>query len=147
MTNNQQTLPTDRPSALVRTAAGELRGRYADEVYTYLGVRYGEDTALTRFRAATPVRPWRGVRDALTFGAQCLQPDIPDYELLRSGWDTPVASSEDCLFLNLWTPALGDQRRRPVMVNLHGGAFTAGNGNSAGRSGARFAAHHDVVRV
>ena len=53
----------------------------------------------------------------------------------------------DYLILNLWTPALGDNRRRPVMVNLHGGAFTVGNGNSIGRSGARFAAHHDVVRV
>lgn len=147
MTSNQQSIATGQQFGVVRTTAGELRSTYGNGVYTFRGIRYGEDTALNRFRVAIPVRSWQGVRDAFVFGAQCLQPDIPDYELLRSGWDTPVASSEDCLFLNLWTPALGDQRRRPVMVNLHGGAFTVGNGNSAGRSGARFALHQDVVRV
>ena len=77
---------------------------------------------------------------------KCLQPDNPDFELLRSGWDQPTSSSEDCLFLNIWTPGL-DDRKRPVMFNLHGGGWTVGNGNSAGRSGEAFAAHHDVVRV
>ena len=128
------------------TREGEVRGAVGDGVLTFLGVRYGEDTARRRFRRATPVQPWTGVRDALVFPPQCLQPPSPDFELLRSGWDQPSTPSEDCLHLNLWTPGL-DDARRPVMVNLHGGGWTVGNGNSAGRSGEAFARHHDVVRV
>ncbi len=133
--------------AVVRTLAGDLRGRFGDGVYTFTGVRYGEDTSSQRFRTPIPVQPWQGIQDALSFGDQCIQPASPDFELLRSGWDQPTASSEDCLFLNIWTPAIGDQVRRPVMVNLHGGAWTVGNGNSSARSGETFARDHDVVRV
>jgi len=131
----------------VETRGGTLRGQTIDDVHVFTGVRYGEDTAPRRFRRATPVQPWQGVRDALEFGAQCIQPDLPDFELLRSGWDAPTPSSEDCLFLNIWTRGLGDGAKRPVMFNLHGGGWTVGNGNSAGRSGEDFARHHDVVRV
>jgi para-nitrobenzyl esterase len=131
----------------VETRSGTLRGRTIDDVHIFTGVRYGEDTAPRRFRTATPVQPWEGVRDALEFGAQCVQPDLPDFELLRSGWDAPTPSSEDCLFLNIWTRGVDDGAKRPVMFNLHGGGWTVGNGNSAGRSGEDFARHHDVVRV
>lgn len=132
--------------AIAQTRGGAVRGRAVGNVFSFLGVRYGEDTAKHRFRRATPVQPWSGLRDALAFPPQCLQPPSPDFELLRSGWDQALASSEDCLHLNLWTPGL-DDARRPVMVNLHGGGWTVGNGNSAGRSGETFAHHHDVVRV
>ncbi len=132
--------------AIAHTRNGDLRGRRVGGVFSFAGVRYGEDTAATRFRQAQPVLPWSGVRDAFDFGNQCLQPGTPDFELLRSGWDEPAASSEDCLFLNLWSPGI-DHRRRPVMFNLHGGGWTVGNGNSAGRSGETFAGHHDIVRV
>jgi para-nitrobenzyl esterase len=93
------------------------------------------------------VRAWDGIRDALEFGDQCLQPPSPDYELLRSGWDQPGRASENCLNLNIWTPAINDDGKRPVMVNMHGGGWTVGNGNSAGRSGEAFARYHDIVRV
>lgn len=133
--------------ATARVASGALRGAFAQGVYAFLGVPYGEETSKRRFRTAEPVRPWSGVRDALTFGDQCLQPASPDMELLGSGWNAPSASSEDCLNLNIWTTALDDGGRRPVMVNLHGGGWTVGSGNSAQRSGEDFARHHDVVRV
>jgi para-nitrobenzyl esterase len=132
---------------VVRTTAGDLRGTFQNGVFAFKGVRYGEDTTARRFRRAEPVRPWKGVRDALEFGPQCIQPESPDFELLRSGWDQPSPSNEDCLCLNIWTPSLDDQRRRPVMFNLHGGAWTVGSGNSSGRSGERFARRHDIVRV
>lgn len=133
--------------AIVHTPLGTLRGEHSDGVYTFLGVRYGEDTRPQRFRRAVPAQPWDGIRDALEFGAQCMQPESRDFELLRSGWDSPARSSEDCLFLNIWSPSLDDNARLPVMVNFHGGAWTAGNGNSTARSGKRFARHHGVVRV
>lgn len=131
----------------VQVAGGTLRGTFANGVHTFLGVRYGEDTAKRRFRTAAPAGPWTGIRDALAFGDQCLQPASPDMELLGSGWNAPSSSSEDCLNLNIWTTALDDGGRRPVMVNLHGGGWTVGSGNSAQRSGENFARHHDVVRV
>lgn len=133
--------------AIVRTRAGQIRGRFGRGVYTFKGVAYGEDTKARRFRAAAPVRAWKGIRDALEFGDQCLQPPSPDYELLRSGWDQPGRASENCLNLNIWTPGIGDGGKRPVMVNMHGGGWTVGNGNSAGRSGEAFARNHDIVRV
>lgn len=131
----------------VEVSGGRLRGRLARGVYAFLGVPYGEDTSRRRFRPAESARSWTGVRDALVFGDQCLQPPSPDMELLGSGWNAPTASSEKCLNLNIWTTALGDGGRMPVMVNLHGGGWTVGSGNSAQRSGEDFARHHDVVRV
>ena len=132
---------------LVRTPNGDLRGRVEDGVCCFLGIAYGEDTSRRRFRPAEPARSWSGLRDALEFGDQCLQPPSPDVELLSAGWNHPSAGSENCLNLNLWTPAIGDGGRRPVMVNMHGGGWTVGSGNSAGRSGASFAGRHDIVRV
>lgn len=139
--------PDSSEFGVVRTKAGEIRGRFGRGVYTFRGVPYGEDTASRRFQAAEPIRHWDGVRDALEFGDQCLQPPSPDYELLRSGWDQPGRASENCLNLNIWTPAINDGGKRPVMVNMHGGGWTVGNGNSAGRSGEAFSRNHDIVRV
>lgn len=117
---------------IARTAHGRVRGAQAGGVLNFKGIRYGAPTR--RFQAPELPRSWRGVRDALAFGPACPQRGL-DGE----------AQSEDCLFLNVWTPALSG--RRPVLVYIHGGAYNTGSGSSAITDGARLAAYGDAVVV
>lgn len=121
-----QTRPT------VRTSHGRVRGIAEGAVLSFKGIRYGAPTQ--RFQAPQPPAPWRDVRDASSYGPACPQRGL-DGE----------AQSEDCLFLNVWTPALRGQR--PVLVYIHGGAYNTGSGSSAVTNGARLAAHGDVVVI
>lgn len=125
--------PSHAQSAPVaRTAYGRVRGAQSGDVLTFKGVRYGAPTM--RFQAPARPRSWNGVRDALAYGAACPQRGL-DGE----------AQSEDCLFLNIWTPSLGGSR--PVLVYIHGGAYSTGSGSSPITDGARLAAHGEVVIV
>lgn len=117
---------------IARTALGRLAGAREMGLLAFKGVRYGERPA--RFQAPRGARAWRGVRDALAFGPACPQRGLAD-----------EPQSEDCLFLNLWTPALSGAR--PVLVYIHGGAYASGSGASAETYGARLAAYGDVVVV
>jgi para-nitrobenzyl esterase len=114
---------------IAHTRHGRVRGADLGAVLAFKGVRYGAQPA--RFQAPAPPRAWRGVRDALAFGPACPQ---------RGGDE---AQSEDCLFLNVWTPSLSG--RRPVLVYIHGGAYATGSGSSPVTDGAHLAAHGDVV--
>ena len=84
--------------------------------------------------------PWTGVRDATRFGPACWQPKSPPTSIYA---DDPPAMSEDCLSLNVWTPATA--KKAPVMVWIHGGALTGGYSGSAMYDGARLAAKDVVV--
>jgi para-nitrobenzyl esterase len=117
---------------VVRTRHGRVRGAIAGEVLSFKGVRYGAPTR--RFEAPAAPRAWRDVRDALTFGPACPQRGLDN-----------EPQSEDCLFLNVWTPALTGSR--PVLFYIHGGAYNTGSGSSAVTDGARLAAHGDAVVV
>ena len=117
---------------VARTAHGRVRGAQAGGVLSFKGVRYGAPTA--RFQAPARPQSWRGVREALSYGAACPQ----------RGLDSEP-QSEDCLFLNVWTPALNG--RRPVLVYIHGGAYNTGSGSSPVTDGARLSAYGDVVVV
>jgi para-nitrobenzyl esterase len=64
--------------------------------------------------------------------------------LLKS-WDIPQEMSEDCLFVNIWTPGLRDGKKRPVMLYIHGGGYSAGSGATLGYDGTRLAQRGDVV--
>ncbi len=125
-----------RPVAdpVATTRHGRVRGRVQDGVHRFLGIRYGADTAPRRFRPAPPPEPWGEIRDALAYGPAAPQREIDE------------TTSEDCLFLNVWTPGL-DAARRPVMVYFHGGAHASGSGSSPLYDGTRLCARGDVVVV
>ena len=117
---------------IARTRLGRLSGVAESGVLTFKGVRYG--AAPARFQAPRAAPAWRGVRHAVRFGAACPQRGLAD-----------EVQSEDCLFLNVWTPAL--RGARPVLVYIHGGAYNTGSGSSPVTDGARLAAQGDVVVV
>jgi para-nitrobenzyl esterase len=122
----------------VKTAYGRLRGARTGNLTTFKGIPYaGSVSGANRFKAAPPLKPWDGVRDALAFGTPSLQPGQRRNE-------PPPA--EDCLFLNIWTPAV-DNRKRPVMVYSHGGGFTSGSAASGYQDGGNLARTFDVVVV
>lgn len=132
---------------IASTKAGKVRGSVEDGVKVFKGVRYGADTATTRFQAPKPPQPWRDIRDALDFGAQAPQPAGGEAGGLFRSWANRRPDSEDCLFLNVWTPGVADKKQRPVMVWLHGGGFTSGSGASNGYDGVRLAKRGDVVVI
>ncbi len=122
-------------SPVARTTYGPVRGYLDRGIRVFKGVRYGADTSDRRFRPAVPPQPWREVRDALQYG-----PASPQHSAEPN-------QSEDCLFLNVWTPALADGGRRPVMVYVHGGAHANGSGSDPLYDGVALCRRGDVVVV
>ena len=92
-----------------------------------------------RWREPQPAAPWKGVRKATEFGPRCVQGPIFDDMVFR---DQP---SEDCLYLNVWTPARSAAEKLPVMVWIHGGGFQAGSASEPRQDGARLARKGVVV--
>ena len=123
------------PRPIARTRYGRVRGVEQGGINVFKGIRYGADTAARRFMPPLPPQPWSGVADASAYGAASPQ----------RGAQEPT--SEDCLFLNVWTPGLDDGRRRPVMVYFHGGAHSTGSGSSPLYDGTRLARRGDVVVI
>jgi para-nitrobenzyl esterase len=123
----------------VETSYGRLRGAQGDGLVRFKGIPYGGSVSgSNRFKAAPPLQPWTGVRDALQFGAPSMQPG--------RGRTNEPAYAEDCLFLNVWTPA-ADGHKRPVMFYSHGGGFTTGSGSATYQDGSSLAKTWDVVVV
>ncbi|HEY1900001.1 MAG TPA: carboxylesterase family protein [Steroidobacteraceae bacterium] len=121
----------------LKTPAGLLRGAQRDGMRTFLGVPYARPpVGELRWRVPQPLPPWSGTRDALQFGAQCMQAQ-------RAG--APVPMSEDCLFLNVWAPAIPRPRHLPVLVWVHGGAFKVGSAGQPVYDGASLARQGMVV--
>ena len=129
---------------VVAVAGGLVRGAREGALWVFRGVRYAGSPARDgRWRLPRPVSDWAGVHDAVSWGP--IAPQNPPIAGLSIPGD-PVDSDEDCLNLNVWTPGL-DDRRRPVLVWIHGGGFTTGSGSSALFAGDRMAATGDVVVV
>jgi para-nitrobenzyl esterase len=129
-------------TVLVETAMGKLAGLRKGDVLSFTGIPFANPpVGALRWRMAEPNAPWAGIRDATRFGPICLQSAIP-LEALTGG--VPSEQSEDCLYLNVWTPGLGGAKR-PVMVWIHGGGFAIGAGSQAIYNGARLAARDVVV--
>ena len=133
-------------SLVAMTQHGPVRGVVDDGVLTFKGVRYGADTKDTRFRAPNPPAEWTEVTDATSYGPSCPQATGPRLSLFDSWVPENESLSEDCLFLNVWTPGL-DDGARPVMVWFHGGGFTSGSGSSNVYDGVRLVNRGDVVVV
>jgi para-nitrobenzyl esterase len=133
-----------QPSPTVEISTGRLRGYVDNGVIAFKGVPYGEDTARTRFQAPVAAKPWTGVRDCLSLGPRAPQPPQGPSSLANPQLATP--HSEDCLKLNVWTPAL-DSRKRPVMVWIHGGGYQNFSANSLLNDGVRLSRKGDVVMV
>ncbi len=140
---------------VVETAHGRVRGISRDGVHVFKAIPYGDTTAgANRFMAPKPPKPWTGVKDCFEYGPQTPQGAGPEeQEPLRSpdGYTRlyagrAEAQSEDCLILNVWTPAL-DNRKRPVMFWIHGGGFSTGSGSSPWYDGTNVAKKQDVVVV
>lgn len=125
------------------TTHGPVRGKTEDGIAKFLGVPYGAPpVGSLRFRAPQPPQPWTEVRDTMTFGNPAFQAPQPEM-----GPDRRMpAPSEDCLYLNVWTPA-ADNQRRPVMFYNHGGGYMIGSGSATGQDGTNLARLHDVVVV
>ena len=131
-------------TSAVETSGGRVEGTVKHGVHQFRGIPYAAPpVGHLRFRPPQPAEPWVGVLEATRFGPQGLQAPS-QLETLFGG--TPPPSSEDCLTLNVYTPA-ADGARRPVMVWIHGGAFLTGAGSTPWYNGTSFAANHDTVVV
>ena len=133
------------------TAFGRVRGTDVDGVKTFKGIPYGASTAgPNRFMPPADPAHWSGVRDALDYGASAPQREPGAARAADSGLSVASAGlppeSEDCLVLNVWTPAL-DGAKRPVMLWCHGGGFATGSGSSPVTDGGNLARRGDVVVV
>jgi para-nitrobenzyl esterase len=130
---------------LVETTAGKVRGRRLDAVDEFLGIPYAAPpVGPLRFRAPQPREPWPGTLDCTAFGPIPPQAAGGPVDPVMSVGSRP--QSEDCLSLNVWTPA-SDDARRPVMLWLYGGGFSAGCSGAPWMHGAALAARGDVVVV
>jgi para-nitrobenzyl esterase len=106
-----------------------------------------------RWREPQPVTEWKGIRDATNYGAACVQDPLGTGRFLKplagvygvTYNPAPFALSEDCLYLNVWTPVWPATERLPVMVWIHGGSNVIGSGGEAGYDGATLARKGVVV--
>lgn len=129
-------------TALAHTSYGTLRGDTGGDVLVFRGVPYAAAPVRElRWHPPQPADSWAGVREATAFGAVAPQ-DISPERLARRG----LTMSEDCLTLNIWTPA-ADAGARPVLVFLHGGGQAQGHASAALFDGSRLAGRGDIVVV
>jgi para-nitrobenzyl esterase len=155
----------DRYITAAATKAGPVAGIVTHlggdkSIYSFKGIPYGMDTAKTRFAAPRPPVSWMAALTCYEWGPRAPQTvgARPEYEsaqarqaaAMRPGYHLPPdegVQSEDCLYLNVWTPGLHDKGKRPVMFYIHGGAFANGTANAALYDGTRLANRGDVVVV
>jgi para-nitrobenzyl esterase len=129
---------------VAETTTGRVQGSIEGDVAVFRGIPYAAPTGgAARFRPPEPPASWTGVRDATRFAA--IAPQNPSPLEAMFGGARP-AMGEDCLALNVWTPAT-EGGGRPVVVWIHGGAFVTGSGSTPWYDGSSFASRGDVVCV
>jgi para-nitrobenzyl esterase len=138
-------------SPVVETRSGRVRGTVVESILVFKTIPYGAPTGgKARFLPPRPPTPWAGIREAMEYSGQAPQAGLrptmrPELTALYCGSDTSP-ETEDCLTLNVWTPAV-DSELRPVMVWFHGGAFSFGSANDERSRGSRLCKRGDVVVV
>lgn len=139
-------LVTTAESAQTAPVVAIQQGRLSGEVLAsgtrvFRGIPYAQPPIGTlRWKAPVPAAKWNGLRDATVGGAACVQPPTPAASIYL---DTPPKMSEDCLFLNVWTPKAA--KSAPVLVWIHGGSLVSGYGSSPVYDGAKLASRGAVV--
>ncbi len=127
---------------VVRIQPGEVQGVRERQLYVFKGIPYAQPpVGELRWREPQPPAPWTGVRSAESYGNACMQ--TPGLSEANGGYPGPL--SEDCLYLNVWTPTLDTAARRPVAVWIHGGAYIFGSGSLSVYSGVPLAGQGLVV--
>ena len=113
--------------AVVETTAGKVSGYVRNGISTYKGIPYAAPVGgAARFQPPQKAKPWVGVRSSMQYGQ--VSPQVArtgwanDEEAWLFSWDDGIPG-EDCLRVNVWTPGINDNKKRPVMVWLHGGGF------------------------
>lgn len=139
----------DTGMAVVETRYGRVDGVRADGLHAFLGIPFAAPPlGARRWQAPAPPEPWSGVRRADAWGHQSWQPVMADAGPLSFAFNARASGDqhEDCLVLNVWTPGL-DDRRRPVLVWIHGGGFSGGTGGTPMYDGTALARRGDAVVV
>lgn len=114
-----------RPSEIISTNTGLVQGIYSNGISAFKGIPYAAPPiGNLRWQPPQPLRPWKGIKKATKYGSKCFQPDAPN----RS---TKFIGSEDCLFLNVWTPNLASTEPLPVLFYIHGGAYFLGSADDS----------------
>lgn len=109
----------------VKTQAGVVEGIAEDGIKKFLGVQFAEaPVGDLRWKAPQPVKAWEGVRDAKAFGNDPMQPNVFGDMNFRG-----ASRSEDCLYLNIWTPANFEDEGLPILIYFNGGGLMAGSGS------------------
>ena len=130
--SDANTVLAGRGKAIVETTSGRVSGFVRNGIHTFKGIPYaGPVSGAGRFQPPVKPTPWAGVRSSMQFGQVCPQVArtgwANDEEAWLFSWDDGIPG-EDCLRVNVWTPGVNDNRKRPVMVWIHGGGFQAGSG-------------------
>ncbi len=121
-------------STVIKTSEGSVRGSIVDGVASWKGIPFaGPPVGQLRWRAPQPATPWTGIRDAIEYQHDCMQ-------LPFGGDAAPLGTSpsEDCLYLNIWRPAVA-AGRLPVLVWIYGGGWVNGGSSPPTYSGANLA--------
>lgn len=150
--NDEQVLFIGDDIAIAETAYGKVQGLILRGIYEFRGIPYGADTSgKNRFMPPQKPEAWEDIKPAVWWGNTA--PQIMDnrygnvYSSFADHWNYDDVS-EDCLKLNVWTPAVADGKKRQVMVWLHGGGYTNGNGiEQDGYMGENLARKGDIVYV
>ena len=141
-------LLTSAEATVVQTATGKVAGYVDDGIYTYKGIPYAK---AERFMPPVPADSWEGIRSSRAYGPTAPQGKrmgwYSDEQAFSFSWDDGFPD-EDCLRVNIWTPGINDGKKRPVMIWLHGGGYSAGSGQELpSYDGRNLADKGDVVVV
>lgn len=143
-----QEIKASKNDAIVSISSGKIAGYIDHSIYTFKGIPYAK---AERFMPPTAVEPWEGVRSSRAYGASSPQGErmgwYSDEQAFAFQWDDGF-TNENCQHLNVWSQGINDGAKRPVMVWLHGGGFSAGSSQELpSYDGASLAQTGDVVMV